>query len=88
MGDEIPHTLSAHQNPHCDCVGSAPEKTSDFFNSGRYAPDVQKDARGVRAFGLPLCFFYLGETHISYLNGDGSPTYPRISFADVGAPKP
>ena len=31
-----------------------PEKASDFLNSGRYAPDVQKDARGVRAFGL-LC---------------------------------
>ena len=31
-----------------------PEKASDFLHSGRYAPDVQKDARGVRAFGL-LC---------------------------------
>ena len=30
-----------------------PEKASDFLHSGRYAPDVQKDARGVRAFGLP-----------------------------------
>ena len=36
-----------------------PEKASDFLHSGRYAPDVQKDARGVRAFGLLLCLINL-----------------------------